>query len=74
MQHANYTLFDTDAHEVDGCIYTNLKDECEQLTWILTVHDVSKDHSFMHCNLYIPFHVGFKLILLCDVWGGEEDT
>ena len=34
------TLFGTVVREADGCIYTNLKDKYEQLSWILTVHDV----------------------------------
>ena len=34
------TLFGTVVREVEGCIYTNPKEKYEQLTWILTVHDV----------------------------------
>ena len=34
------TLFGTVVREAEGCIYTSPKDKYEQLTWILTVHDV----------------------------------
>ena len=34
------TLFGTVVCEVEGCIYRNPKDKYEQLTWILTFHDV----------------------------------
>ena len=34
------TLLGTVVCEAESCIYTNPKDKYEQLTWILTVHNV----------------------------------